>query len=87
MDSLNFEKNQIRNFFKQNARLQNHNETTGKKQGKMGEFMDAAKYMLQAIGKSTFVVFSEMCVQAGTSATQPVVNLAQPTRQDLLRAQ
>ena len=26
-----------------------------------------------------------MCVQAGTSATQPVVNLAQLTRQDLLR--
>ena len=50
VDALNFEKNQIQNFFKQKARLQNHNKTTANKQGKKGEFEDAAKYLLQAIG-------------------------------------
>merc|ERR1711892_755067 len=50
VDSLNFEKNQIQNFFKQNARLKNHNKTKSGKLGKKGEFEDAAKYLLQAIG-------------------------------------
>ena len=51
IDSLNFEKNQIRNFFKQKARVQAHNKTTSSKKGKKGEFKDAAKYLLQAIGE------------------------------------
>merc|ERR1712106_984487 len=50
IDSLNFEKNQIQNFFKQKARLQAQNKTTSNKQGKKGEFEDAAKYLLTAIG-------------------------------------
>jgi hypothetical protein len=50
VNSLNFEKGQIQNFFKQKARLENQNKVTGNKQGKKGEFEDAAKYMLTAIG-------------------------------------
>merc|ERR1712061_662033 len=50
VNSLNFEKNQIQNFFKQKARLENQNKVTGNKKGKKGEFEDAAKYMLTAIG-------------------------------------
>merc|ERR1712037_933164 len=50
VNSLNFEKNQIQNFFKQKARLENQNKVTGNKKGKKGEFEDAAGYMLTAIG-------------------------------------
>merc|ERR1712013_196299 len=50
VNALNFEKNQIQNFFKQKARLENQNKVTGNKKGKKGEFEDAAKYMLTAIG-------------------------------------
>merc|ERR1712012_257362 len=50
VNALNFEKNQIQNFFKQKARLENQNKVTGDKKGKKGEFEDAAKYMLTAIG-------------------------------------
>merc|ERR1712106_1309940 len=62
VDALNFEKNQIQNFFKQKARLINHNKTTANKQGKKGEFMQAAKFMLQAIGQSKSVVCFLKCV-------------------------
>merc|ERR1711973_878877 len=44
VNALNFEKNQIQNFFKQKARLENQNKVTGNKKGKKGEFEDAAKY-------------------------------------------
>merc|ERR1712083_459279 len=50
VNSLNFEKNQIQNFFKQKARLENQDKVTGNKKGKKGEFEDAAGYMLTAIG-------------------------------------
>merc|ERR1711936_1313488 len=50
VNSLNFEKNQIQDFFKQKARLENQNKVTGNKKGKKGEFEDAAGYMLTAIG-------------------------------------
>merc|ERR1712198_132341 len=50
VEALNFEKNQIQNFFKQKARLENQNKVTGNKKGKKGEFEDAAGYMLTAIG-------------------------------------
>merc|ERR1712004_355978 len=50
VNALNFEKNQIQNFFKQKARLENQNKVTGNRKGKKGEFEDAAKYMLTAIG-------------------------------------
>merc|ERR1712212_747675 len=50
VNALNFEKNQIQNFFKQKARLENQNKVTGNKKGKKGEFEDAAGYMLTAIG-------------------------------------
>merc|ERR1711962_1533771 len=36
VNALNFEKNQIQNFFKQKARLENQNKVTGKKKGKKG---------------------------------------------------
>merc|ERR1712106_764233 len=64
VDALNFEKNQIQNFFKQKARLINHNKTTANKQGKKGEFMDAAKYMLQAIGGN---ISNPTCGESGTA--------------------
>merc|ERR1712088_1264026 len=50
VNALNFEKNQILNFFKQKARLENQNKVTRNKKGKKGEFEDAAGYMLTAIG-------------------------------------
>jgi len=50
VNALSFEKNQIQNFFKQKARFENQGKTTKNKLGKKGEFEDAAKYMLQAIG-------------------------------------
>lgn len=50
VNALSFEKNQIQNFFKQKARFENQGKTTTNKLGKKGEFKDAAKYMLQAIG-------------------------------------
>merc|ERR1719239_782048 len=50
VNALNFEKNQIQNFFKQKARLENQDKVTGNKKGKKGEFKDAAGYMLTAIG-------------------------------------
>merc|ERR1739838_222313 len=34
VNSLNFEKNQIQNFFKQKARLENQDKVTGNKKGK-----------------------------------------------------
>merc|ERR1712013_659892 len=34
VNALNFEKNQIQNFFKQKARLENQNKVTGNKKGK-----------------------------------------------------
>merc|ERR1712192_178571 len=36
VNSLNFEKNQIQNFFKQKARLENQDKVTGNKKGKKG---------------------------------------------------
>merc|ERR1712012_791509 len=36
VNALNFEKNQIQNFFKQKARLENQNKVTGNKKGKKG---------------------------------------------------
>jgi len=50
VNSLNFEKNQIQNFFKQKTRLQNHNKTKSNKLGKKGDFAESAKYLLQALG-------------------------------------
>ena len=47
---MDFEKNQIQNFQKQKARIDNQNKTTGNKLGKNGEFEDAAKSLLQALG-------------------------------------
>merc|ERR1712106_1152698 len=64
VDALNFEKNQIQNFFKQKARLINHNKTTANKQGKKGEFMQAAKFMLQAIGGN---ISNPTCGESGTA--------------------
>merc|ERR1711970_1541063 len=64
VDALNFEKNQIQNFFKQKARLANHNKTTGNKLGKKGEFKDAAKYMLIAIGGN---ISNPTCGESGTA--------------------
>merc|ERR1711892_1074393 len=64
VDSLNFEKNQIQNFFKQNARLKNHNKTKSGKLGKKGEFEDAAKYLLQAIGGH---ISAPTCGESGTA--------------------
>lgn len=64
VDSLNFEKNQIQNFYKQKARLQNHNKTTSNKQGKKGEFEDAAKYMLIAIGGN---ISNPTCGESGSA--------------------
>merc|ERR1712106_814726 len=64
VDSLNFEKNQIQNFFKQNARLKNHNKTKSGKLGKKGEFEDAAKYLLQAIGGN---ISAPTCGESGTA--------------------
>merc|ERR1711936_1031825 len=64
VDALNFEKNQIQNFFKQKARLANHNKTTGNKLGKKGEFLDAAKYMLIAIGGN---ISNPTCGESGTA--------------------
>merc|ERR1719452_205659 len=63
VDALNFEKNQIQNFYKQNARIKNHNKTQANKQGKKGEFMEAAKYMLQAIGGN---ISKPTCGESGT---------------------
>merc|ERR1712173_190099 len=37
VNALNFEKNQIQNFFKQKARLENQNKVTGNKKKKEGE--------------------------------------------------
>merc|ERR1711892_1021218 len=64
VDSLNFEKNQIQNFFKQNARLKNHNKTKSGKLGKKGEFEDAAKYLSQAIGGN---ISAPTCGESGTA--------------------
>merc|ERR1712126_353093 len=50
VEALNFEKNQIQNFFKQKARLLNHNKTTGNKLSKNMNFNESADYMLKAIG-------------------------------------
>lgn len=50
VEALNFEKNQIQNFFKQKARLLNHNKTTGNKLGKNMNFNTSAEHMLEAIG-------------------------------------
>jgi len=47
---MEFEKTQIQNFFKQKSRLQNHNKIATNKLGKKGEFEDAAKYLLLALG-------------------------------------
>ena len=54
--ALGFEKNQILNFQKQKARVRNQNRTTGNKLGKKGEFEDAAKYLLQALGTRSFTL-------------------------------
>merc|ERR1712168_457765 len=50
VDAMEFEKTQIQNFFKQKSRLQNHNKIATNKLGKKGEFEDAAKYLLLALG-------------------------------------
>jgi len=50
LESMNFEKNQIQNFFKQKARLQNHAKLSGNKMKKNMNFVESAGFMLQAIG-------------------------------------
>merc|ERR1712181_189632 len=65
VNSLNFEKNQIQNFFKQKARLENQDKVTGNKKGKKGEFEDAAGYMLTAIGGN---ISSPSCGENSTRA-------------------
>merc|ERR1711962_1615417 len=67
VNALNFEKNQIQNFFKQKARLENQNKVTGNKKGKKGEFEDAAKYMLTAIGGD---ISSPTCGENTTRSTR-----------------
>merc|ERR1712222_298971 len=65
VNALNFEKNQIQNFFKQKARLENQDKVTGNKKGKKGEFEDAAGYMLTAIGGN---ISSPSCGENSTRA-------------------
>merc|ERR1712106_915315 len=77
IDSLNFEKNQIQNFFKQKARLQAQNKTTSNKQGKKGEFEDAAKYLLTAIGgniSSPTCGGSRRSAESATSTYNTLIN-------------
>jgi len=81
VDALNFEKNQIQNFYKQKARLQNHNKTTGNKQGKKGEFEDAAKYLLQAIGGN---ISAPTCGESGTAQKARSAKSASDTYKTLL---
>jgi len=81
VDALNFEKNQIQNFFKQKARLQNHNKTTANKQGKKGEFEDAAKYLLQAIGGN---ISAPTCGESGTAQKARSAKSASDTYKTLL---
>merc|ERR1719317_401096 len=50
VNSLNFEKNQIQNFFQTENQVTNHNKTKSNKLGKKGDFADSAKYLLQALG-------------------------------------
>merc|ERR1719419_233311 len=64
VNALNFEKNQIQNFRKQKARLTNHAKVKGNKLGKKGQFEDAAKYLLIAIGGN---ISSPTCGESGTA--------------------
>merc|ERR1719419_1291030 len=64
VNALNFEKNQIQNFRKQKARLTNHAKVKGNKLGKKGQFEDAAKYLLIAIGGN---LSSPTCGESGTA--------------------
>merc|ERR1712218_448828 len=64
--ALDFEKNQIQNFHKQKARVKNQNKTTGNKLGKKGEFKDAAKYLLQALGGN---ISNPTCGDSGTNSS------------------
>jgi len=64
VNALNFEKNQIQNFFKQKTRVTNHNKTKSNKLGKKGEFEDAAKYLLQALGGD---INNPTCGESGTA--------------------
>jgi hypothetical protein len=73
VNALNFEKNQIQNFFKQKARLQNHNKTKANKLGKKGEFKDAAKYLLQALGGN---ISAPTCGESGTAQKARSANSA-----------
>eukprot|EP00090_Calanus_glacialis_P047515 TRINITY_DN990_c0_g1_i2.p1 TRINITY_DN990_c0_g1~~TRINITY_DN990_c0_g1_i2.p1 ORF type:complete len:437 (-),score=117.37 TRINITY_DN990_c0_g1_i2:2838-4148(-) len=81
VDALNFEKNQIQNFYKQKARLINHNKTTASKQGKKGEFEDAAKYLLQAIGGN---LSAPTCGESGTAQKARSAKSASDTYKTLL---
>merc|ERR1711971_648739 len=72
VNSLNFEKNQIQNFFKQKARLENQDKVTGNKKGKKGEFEDAAGYMLTAIGGN---ISSPSCGENSTRAQRAAADV------------
>merc|ERR1712141_123506 len=75
VNALNFEKNQIQNFFKQKARLENQNKVTGNKKGKKGEFEDAAKYMLTAIGGN---ISSPTCGENTTRSQRAAADAVAP---------
>lgn len=81
VDALNFEKNQIQSFFKQKARIKNQNKTTGGKLGKKGEFEDAAKYLLQAIGGN---LSAPTCGESGTANKARSAKSASDTYRTLL---
>lgn len=65
LDSLEFEKNQIQNFYKQQSRAKNHNKTIGGKLGKKDEFSAAAVLMLDALGGN---ISNPSCNSNSTSA-------------------
>jgi len=47
---LEFEKNQVQNFFKQKERAASHSKISGNKNAKNSEFFEAAGYVLTALG-------------------------------------
>jgi len=50
LEVMNFEKNQIQNFFKQKQRFENHFKISGNKKDKRDNFFESADFMLKAIG-------------------------------------
>merc|ERR1712025_430392 len=50
MEGMMFEKNQITNWLKQAKRLENHGTISTNKVGKKGNFEEARKHLLWAIG-------------------------------------